>query len=169
MILRALSLHQTKLESQLSISPKTRLANGYRVYSEADLLKLQQIIALKFFGFELSQIKTLLAEKVDMVEHFSMQCQFLQEKGSKLLEASQMLKNITADCNVNKSIPWQSIIDIIEVYTMTEQIERCWVKDVLTQQELKQYVEFEQSLKQRFTPEEKNQFHAAWEGLVKDV
>lgn len=46
------------------LKPSLRLANGYRVYSEKDLLKLQQIIALKFFGFELSQIKTLLMKKV---------------------------------------------------------------------------------------------------------
>ncbi|HAT9096872.1 TPA: MerR family DNA-binding transcriptional regulator, partial [Legionella pneumophila subsp. pneumophila] len=32
------------------LKPSLRLANGYRVYSEKDLLKLQQIIALKFFG-----------------------------------------------------------------------------------------------------------------------
>jgi DNA-binding transcriptional MerR regulator len=36
------------------------MSNGYRVYSEKDFLKLQQIVALKFFGFELSQIKALL-------------------------------------------------------------------------------------------------------------
>jgi len=39
------------------LKPSLRLTNGYRVYSEEDLLKLQQIIALKFFGFELSQIR----------------------------------------------------------------------------------------------------------------
>ena len=41
------------------LKPSVRLPNGYRLYSEQDLLKLQQIIALKFFGFELSQIKIL--------------------------------------------------------------------------------------------------------------
>ena len=33
------------------LQPSIRLPNGYRVYSEKDLLKLQQIIALKYFGF----------------------------------------------------------------------------------------------------------------------
>ncbi len=42
------------------LKPSIRLPNGYRIYSEKDLLRLQQIIALKFFGFELSQIKKLL-------------------------------------------------------------------------------------------------------------
>ena len=36
-----------------------RLANGYRVYSEKDLRKLEKIIALKFFGFTLARIKQL--------------------------------------------------------------------------------------------------------------
>jgi DNA-binding transcriptional MerR regulator len=116
------------------LTPKTRLANGYRVYSEADLLKLQQIIALKFFGFELAQIRKLLVNPVDMIEHFSMQSRFLREKAHKLQEASMILQNITADCGANKSISWQSIIELIEVYTMAEQIERCWVKEVLTHQ-----------------------------------
>ncbi|MDF3054979.1 MAG: transcriptional regulator, MerR family, mercury resistance [Gammaproteobacteria bacterium] len=43
------------------LKPSIRLSNGYRIYSEKDLLRLQQVIALKFFGFELSQIKALLA------------------------------------------------------------------------------------------------------------
>lgn len=39
------------------LKPSIRLENKYRLYSESDLAKLQQIIALKFFGFELNQIK----------------------------------------------------------------------------------------------------------------
>ncbi len=35
------------------LKPSLRQSNNYRLYSEKDLLKLQQIIALKFFGFEL--------------------------------------------------------------------------------------------------------------------
>jgi hypothetical protein len=33
------------------LKPSVRLDNGYRLYSEQDLAKLQKIIALKFFGF----------------------------------------------------------------------------------------------------------------------
>jgi DNA-binding transcriptional MerR regulator len=49
------------------LMPSVRLPNGYRLYSEKDLLKLQQILALKFFGFELAQIKTLLATEVNVL------------------------------------------------------------------------------------------------------
>lgn len=33
------------------LNPSLRLQNGYRIYTEQDLLRLQKIIALKFFGF----------------------------------------------------------------------------------------------------------------------
>ncbi len=38
------------------LEPSVRLANSYCLYSEKDLLKLQQIIALKFFGFAIERI-----------------------------------------------------------------------------------------------------------------
>ena len=57
-----------------------RLENGYRLYSESDLLRLQQIIALKFFGFELSTIKTLItSDDTKAVEHLVAQAKFLEE------------------------------------------------------------------------------------------
>ena len=62
------------------LKPSLRLSNGYRLYSEQDLLKLQQIIALKFFGFELSKIKALLTDRAGALEHFSVQAQFLERK-----------------------------------------------------------------------------------------
>lgn len=55
------------------LKPSLRLANGYRIYSEKDLLQLQQIIALKFFGFKLSQIKTLITEEKSALQHFNAQ------------------------------------------------------------------------------------------------
>ena len=64
------------------LKPSLRLSNGYRVYSEKDLLKLQQVIALKFFGFELSQIKNMLSEKTNPLKHFKAQALVLEQKAA---------------------------------------------------------------------------------------
>ena len=129
------------------LKPSMRLSNGYRLYSEKDLLRLQQIIALKFFGFELTQIQLLLAKQEDVAENFAMQSKFLQEKANALQEASGILKRITEDCSHKKSIPWENIIQLIEVYQMTQQLEHAWVKEIFTSDELKQYAEFEKEMK----------------------
>lgn len=151
------------------LPPSVRLANGYRLYSEKDLLKLQQIIALKFFGFELSQIKTLLNTDVDMIDHFSIQSQLLEKKAKTLFDASQTLKNITSNCSRDKSIPWETIIELIEVYRMTQQLEQTWAGKVLSQDELKQYASFERDLKTKFTANEQKIFEQSWDDLVKEV
>lgn len=151
------------------LTPGLRLANGYRLYSEKDLLKLQQIIALKFFGFELSQIKTLLANDVNVLEHFSMQSQFLQEKSATLMEASTILKRFTSNCSNNKTIPWEEIIKLIEVYRMTQELENSWVKEVFNAEELKQYAAFEHNLKVKSTKEEQELFEKNWFNLVSEI
>ncbi len=149
------------------LKPSLRLDNGYRLYSEADLLKLQQILALKFFGFELSQIKALLASSVDVVEHFTVQSQFLQKKATALIEASNTLQSIISDCGVDKSIPWKTVLKLIEVYQMTQQLEHSWVKDIFTPEELKQYAAFESELKSR--PEQKESIKKNLENLVEQM
>lgn len=151
------------------LKPSLRLANGYRVYSEKDLLKLQQIIALKFFGFELSQIKTFLAEESNAFKHFNNQAQVLEQKAASLLEGAKTLRSVIEAINDNQSIPWETIIQLIEVYQMTKQLEHDWVKEIFTPDELKQYVEFEKELKTNITPEQKAAFENNWQQLVNEV
>lgn len=151
------------------LKPSVRLPNGYRLYAEQDLLRLQQIIALKFFGFELADIKALLAGKVGALEHLSAQATILEQKAAALRDASAMLKNVVGTIADADSIPWETIITLIEVYTMTKQLDRAWVKDIFTPDELKQYAAFEASLKTNFTPEQKEAFEKNWATLVADM
>ncbi|HVE44885.1 MAG TPA: MerR family transcriptional regulator [Gammaproteobacteria bacterium] len=151
------------------LEPSVRLTNGYRVYSEKDLLQLQQIIALKFFGFELSQIKRLLAADIDVIDHFSAQLQFLEDKAKALLDASEVLKAILSDCQLHKSIPWETIIKLIEVYRMKRQLEETWAGKVLSQNELKEYANFERELPSRYSESEKKKCEQEWLDLVRDV
>jgi DNA-binding transcriptional MerR regulator len=151
------------------LKPSGHSAKGYRIYNEADLLKLQQIVALKFFGFELKQIKTLLAGDVSMGEHFLAQASFLEAKAKALLETSAALKKIIQDVGKTSSLPWQSIINLIEIYRMSEKLENAWVKEILTPQELKQYIQFEAGLKTRFSEAEKDKFHREWTALVAEI
>ncbi len=151
------------------LKPSGHSAKGYRLYNEADLLKLQQIIALKFFGFELKQIKMLLAGNVSMHEHFLAQASFLEAKAKALLETSAALKKVVHQTGRTSTLPWQAIINLIEVYRMSERLENAWVKDILTPEELKQFVQFETGLKARFSDAEKKQFDCDWASLVSEI
>lgn len=151
------------------LKPSLRQNNNYRLYSEKDLLTLQQIIALKFFGFELAQIKPLLAREVNVFENLLLQAELLQKKAQALLEAKAIIKGITSNCSDRESIPWQQIIELIEVFHMTQQLEDAWVKDIFTAEELRQYAEFETKMKAESTPEQRAAFEQSWFTLVAEV
>ncbi len=151
------------------LKPSVRLANGYRLYSEKDLLKLQQIIALKFFGFELSKIKFLLDREMDVRAHLEAQSGVLAEQAKTLLKASKTLDSIISDCGDSKSIPWEKVIQMIEVYTMTQAVEKTWVAKALNPDELKELAGFEASLNKRFSEKEKQALQQSWTDLVEEI
>lgn len=152
------------------LKPSVRLSNGYRIYSEKDLLRLQQIIALKFWGFELTQIKELLMGHFEAFEIFSVQANLLEKKAMAMMDASHALKNIIAEVADNdKSIQWETTIKIIEVYHMTQKLEHSWVKEIFTPNELKQYAAFETELKTHSTLEQKAAFEKNWFNLVEQM
>lgn len=151
------------------LEPSVRLPNGYRIYSEQDLLRLQQIIALKYFGFELAQIKELLSDEMNIRDHFAGQSQYLEDKAKSLVNASNALKALLSDCHHDESIPWQTIIKLIGVYRMTQKLEKTWAGKALNQQELKDYVDFEQELQTRFSAAEKVESEKQWDAIVQAV
>ncbi|MBY0500741.1 MAG: MerR family transcriptional regulator [Alphaproteobacteria bacterium] len=151
------------------LKPSIRLGNNYRVYSEKDLLKLQQILALKFFGFELSRIKALMLEEINIFDHFRAQQQFLEQQVKSLKAASQTLEAILCEKSSSKSVPWETILKLIEDYQMTQELKHPWLANVLNSDELKEYAQAEQSFKTRFTENQQKNFEHEWTDLIAQV
>lgn len=122
------------------LKPSIRLPNGYRLYSETDLLVLQQIIALKFFGFELSNIRSFLKDDADALIQFRAQKKALQSNITQLQNANKTLDALISDLEENGSIQWDNIIQLIEDYRMTKEIEKIWGFDKEKQKEYQKYL-----------------------------
>ena len=45
------------------VQPSARSEAGYRLYAPEDLLRLQQVLTLRYFGFKLDEIHTMLEGK----------------------------------------------------------------------------------------------------------
>lgn len=149
------------------LKPSVRLDNGYRMYSEGDLLKLQQIIALKFFSFELSQIREILSNPEMNLSSLENQANLLAKKANSYIEASKALNKLVDEVATKNNIPWQSLIKTIEVYKMAEQLDNPWVKEIFNHEELEQYATFENAIKQDVN--KKKAFEQSWKLLIEDV
>jgi len=147
------------------LKPSLRLSNGYRLYAEADLLKLQQIVALKFFGLKLADIKKLILGKANTIEQLELHRALLNKQVSNLHRAAEMLDAIITDVKNTGSVDWKNIINLIGVYHMTQDLKKTWAGQVYSDNQLKQFAE----LKQQYTPEQNEAIAQEWVTLIKQV
>jgi len=145
--------------------PSLRLPNGYRLYTEADLVKLQLIMALKFFGLDLKQIKKLVQEDVDTLAHLRMQRQQVREQVASLQDVNKALDAIIHELEQNRSIHSNSIIQLIGVYRMTQELKKTWAGKVYTEEQLTQMAE----VKQRYSAQEQADYEKRWVQLTEKV
>src|SRR5215510_8414770 len=74
------------------LKPK-RTASGYRMYAERDLERLEQIIALKFLGVSLKQIKIVLDRPVlELSDTLRLQRRALEDKQELLSRAIRAIR-----------------------------------------------------------------------------
>ena len=67
---------------------------GYRLYCSGDLEKLEQIVALKFLGIPLKEIRTLLdRDGLELVDALRIQRRVLEEKRSLLESAIRAIQD----------------------------------------------------------------------------
>ena len=73
---------------RLDLLKPRRTRAGYRLYEDRDLERLEQIVALKFLGLDLKQIKTLLnRDALDLADALRRQRSVLEEK-RRLLDSA---------------------------------------------------------------------------------
>lgn len=140
-----------------------RNGSGYRLYGERELHRLEQIVALKFIGIPLSEIRTMLDRNgSDLGQALRRQRIVLNEKRRLLDRAIQAIASAEA-AFANGGTPDTSLLtNIIEVIEMQNQN---WGDQYYSP-------EAQSKIKERaanFTPEMQSQAEAAWRELFRDV
>jgi len=109
---------------RLAVLRPKRSESGYRVYSGRDLERLEQIVALKFLGLPLKEIKTLLdREARRLPEVLRSQRLALEEKRLSLDQAIEAIREAEAAIASGKPADTQVLARIIEVIEMQENTE----------------------------------------------
>src|SRR5215510_1460138 len=77
------------------LRPSQRLDSGHRLYSSADLLTLQQILTLRYLGFELRRIRDLLRRAdFDVIASLRIQRRVVHERIAELAEIEASLSRL---------------------------------------------------------------------------
>lgn len=66
------------------LEPSGRTSAGYRLYTEADLDRMQQVVVYRRLGFSLEDVATLLGSETDPVEHLRRQRAAITDEMTRL-------------------------------------------------------------------------------------
>jgi DNA-binding transcriptional MerR regulator len=109
---------------RLGLLKPQRARSGYRLYAERDLERLEQIVALKFLGFPLQQIKAVLDRAaLKLPEALRLQRQALQEKQKLLSRAMKAIVAAEKALDSGKSTHPTILKRLIEVINMQSDVE----------------------------------------------
>jgi DNA-binding transcriptional MerR regulator len=118
------------------LAPSQVTESGYRLYSDEDLVDLQQILALKFLGFSLDEIKRLRRGGPQRLPDV------LAQQKVMLLEKRAQLANIIQAIEENERLlqtgewDWEALVQVIQAMQMDQNNE--WVKKHFTPEQLRQ-------------------------------
>lgn len=143
------------------LKPSGRTGAGYRVYTDRDFARLEQIVALKFIGFPLSQIEDLLRQKdFDLSSALRQQSEILAEKRHHLDRAMRAIENAEKMVSAGGTPDWELFRKVIEVIQM--QTRKDWMKKYYTEEQIA-------GLRKRWSPEVQAESERGWAALVRDT
>lgn len=96
------------------LKPSSILSNGYRLYTDSDLLKLQKILSLKHLGFSIEEIFPIVLEDQNLKESFKMQIDLIDSRIKHMTAVKDSMESIISTIN-DKNIDWTKIISLIKM------------------------------------------------------
>jgi DNA-binding transcriptional MerR regulator len=148
------------------LRPSSRRPNGYRVYTPDDLLKLEQVVALKFLGLPLREIQRILANPaLTLRKSLKIQAGIIAEENRRLERAARAVRRLDAEVGADKRVDFKKVIKIIKEIQMSEEKKRSWAEEFYTPEEMKEFEE----LGQRLTPGQMKAYQKKWADLLEEV
>ena len=146
------------------LKPSGYTNTGYRLYRKHDLVRLQQIVTLKFIGFSLTEIKRLLnSNSFDLRLALTQQRDILAEKRRQLDHAVRAVEKAHALLQAEGEPDWQAFKRIIEVINMQNNMD--WTKKYYSEEAQQKIAERAQSIPHEVVEKAQND----WAVLIAEV
>lgn len=136
---------------------------GYRLYCKADMVRLQQILTLKFIGFSLKQITELLHGDVyDADRMLRLQRDILEERRAQMDRAIRAVTRAIDFATAGAEPGWEVFENIIRAITMEN--NKDWMKRYYTDEQLAALDE-----RAKADPDAVRAGQEVWAVLIKEV
>lgn len=148
------------------LKPSNKSVSGHRLYSESDMLRLQQITTLKFLGFSLEAVKQIIQHpNFDIQASLKSQAKVLAKEADKIKNAAKLLQLVIDQLTRFGTVNWQNIAKIIEILQIQDITVENWINKYFSQEELD---EFKIRLT-KYSPQQQKKYRDQWAKLFAEV
>jgi DNA-binding transcriptional MerR regulator len=116
------------------LTPSHRSESGYRLYTEVDVARLQQIRSLRALGFSLEEARDFLKRPDIVPGHvLRLHIEHLKEQIAAQQSLCERLERVARRWRPEENVPTEEILQIIEVMNMVDKYYTAEQKEVLKQ------------------------------------
>ncbi len=108
------------------LKPSYRKGNGTRVYTDADLARLQQILLFKYLGFSLDDIREMTvgsAEEAFLLDSLQIQKKLVQERIAELKDVHKALCDTVEAIENHETMHWNKMLDLIHMTSVDQSLK----------------------------------------------
>src|SRR5699024_6325798 len=144
------------------IVPSSKTEGGHRLYDEDDVLRLEQVLALKYMGFSLQQVQEVLNESATNWEQsLEKQLLMIQEKKEHLNKIERTIEGVLYSVQFEGEVRWSIIFDMIHMFQKdTDMINRILESH---------FTSHEQKVINKLNEPTKNNVLYEWENIIVKV
>jgi DNA-binding transcriptional MerR regulator len=107
------------------LPPSAESEGGRRLYTDKDMVRLHQILSMKYLGFSLGDIKNRLVSldtPADVAGVLAEQAQIVREKINTLSEALRAMETLRAEALQMQTVDFKKYADIVMLLQMKNEI-----------------------------------------------
>lgn len=120
------------------LRPSGKTEGGHRLYSETDVIRLQQILFLKEIGFSLKEITNMLVTGgFSLKESLEKQLKFVQEEQKKFTRMERILQAVVYSAELEGELNWKIMFELIQLSQQSPRIREMFQKQIFSDEEQK--------------------------------
>lgn len=148
------------------LTPSARNEGGHRLYTEDDLLRLQQILTLRYLGFKLRRIAELMERSdFDLIASLNAQRHAIRDRVTELEVIEAALTALIDDRLDSGAWDWSLIADAAAAVGERNMKEDRNVEQYYTPEQMQQFAE----LREKLPEEEIRAVEQGWSQLLADL
>ncbi|KEK25367.1 MerR family transcriptional regulator [Bacillus gaemokensis] len=120
------------------LRPSGKTEGGHRLYSEADVIRLQQVLFLKEMGFSLKEIMNMLVtDELSLKETLEKQLKFVQEEQKKFNRMEKILQAVVYSAELEGELDWKIMFELIQLSRQSPRVREMFQKQIFSHDEQK--------------------------------